>query len=62
MAVQKYTAVFRKSKDWWIGCSEEITGVNSQGETREELFENFRSALREAIGMNREDARAQAGQ
>ena len=62
MAVQKYTAVFRKSKDWWIGWAEEITGVNSQGETREELFENFRSALREAIGMNREDARAQAGQ
>jgi predicted RNase H-like HicB family nuclease len=62
MAVQKYTAVFRKSKDWGIGWAEEIPGVNSQGETREELFENFRSALREAIGMNREDARAQAGQ
>ncbi len=62
MAVQKYTAVFRKSKDWWIGWAEEIPGVNSRGETREELFESFRSALREAIEMNREDARAQAGQ
>lgn len=62
MAVQKYTAVFRKNEDWWIGWVEEIPGVNSQGKTREELFENLRSALREAIEMNREEARAQAGQ
>jgi predicted RNase H-like HicB family nuclease len=62
MAVQKYTAVFRKNEDWWIGWVEEIPGVNAQGETRDELFENLRSALREAIEMNREDARAQAGQ
>ncbi len=61
MAVQKYTAVIRKNEDWWVGWVEEIPGVNSQGETREELFENLRSALREAIEMNREDARAQAG-
>ena len=62
MAAQTYTAVIRKNEDWWVGWVEEIPGVNSQGETREELFENLRSALREAIEMNREDARAQAGQ
>ncbi len=40
---------------------EEIPGVNSQGATREELIENLRSALDEALEMNRGDARAAAG-
>jgi len=41
---------------------EEIPGVNSQGKTRAELLKNLRSALREAIEMNRAEARSQAGQ
>jgi predicted RNase H-like HicB family nuclease len=41
---------------WWIGWVEEIPGVNSQGETREELLENLRSALAEALEMNRQEA------
>ena len=41
---------------------EEVHGVNSQGETREELLENLRSALHEAIEMNREEARSAAGE
>ena len=53
-----YTAVIRRDGPWWIGWVEEIPGVNSQGETREELIENLRSALREAIEMNRAEARA----
>ena len=53
-----YTAVIQQDGDWWIGWVEEIPGVNSQGETREELIENLRSALREAIEMNRAEARA----
>ena len=32
--------------------------MNSQGRTREELFENLRDALAEALEMNRADARA----
>jgi len=51
---QTYNAVIRKNEGWWIGWVEEIPGVNSQGETREELFKNLRSALREAIELNRE--------
>jgi len=54
----KYTAVVKKDGDWWIGWVEEIPGVNSQGQTREELLENLRSALAEAVEMNRSDARA----
>lgn len=55
-----FTAVVQQDGDWWIGWVEEIPGVNSQGRTREELLENLRDALDEAIEMNREDARAAA--
>ncbi|MEE9312911.1 MAG: type II toxin-antitoxin system HicB family antitoxin [Planctomycetota bacterium] len=57
---QQYTAVIKQTEKWWIGWIEEISGVNSQGETRVELIENLRSALTEAIEMNREDAKAAA--
>lgn len=56
-----YTAVIRQDGPWWIGWIEEVPGVNSQGETRDELIANLREALREAIEMNREDARKAAG-
>ena len=49
-----YTAVVQRDGDWWIGWVEEIPGVNSQGKTREELLENLRSALDEALEMNRD--------
>ena len=43
-----------------MGCKivdfAEIPGVNGQGETREELVESLRSALREALELNREQA------
>lgn len=49
----QYTAVVKQSDRFWIGWIEEIPGVNSQGETRDELIGNLRSALGEAIEMNR---------
>ena len=52
----QYTAVIRRDGEWWIGWIEEVPGVNSQGETREELIENLRSALREGLELNREAA------
>jgi predicted RNase H-like HicB family nuclease len=55
-----YTAVVQKDGDWWIGWVEEVPGVNSQGQTREELLDNLRDALEEALEMNREEARAAA--
>ena len=55
-----YKAVIKKDGDWWIGWIEEIPGVNSQGRTRDELLENLRSALTEALEMNRSDALAAA--
>lgn len=55
-----YTAVIQQHDDWWIGWVEEVPGVNSQGTTREELLDNLRDALDEALEMNRADARAAA--
>lgn len=55
-----YKAIVQRDGEWWIGWVEEIPGVNSQGATREELMENLRSALTEAIEMNRADAKAAA--
>ena len=54
----KYTAVVRRDGQWWIGWVEELPGVNSQGETRAELLDNLRSALREILEINRADALA----
>lgn len=59
-SMNSFTAVIKRDGPWWIGWIEEIPGVNSQGETREELIENLRSALEVAIQMNREEALAAA--
>src|SRR3954452_13634671 len=53
---ETYRAVIQLRGKWWIGWVEEIPGVNSQGETREELIENLRPALLEAQEMNRAEA------
>ena len=58
----EFTAVIRRDGDWWIGWVEEIPGVNSQGTTKDELISNLRGALADAIEMNREDAKAAAGE
>lgn len=57
-----YTAVVQQDGEWWIGWVEEVPGVNSQGQTRDELLDNLRDALAEALEMNRADARAAAGE
>lgn len=55
-----FNAVIKQDDGWWIGWVEEIPGVNSQGKTRRELLKNLRSALKEALEFNREDALAAA--
>jgi predicted RNase H-like HicB family nuclease len=54
------TAVIQQHGEWWIGWVAEVPGVNSQGQTREELLDNLRDALDEALEMNRAEARAAA--
>lgn len=57
----EFKAVVKQDGPWWVGWIEEIPGVNSQGETRDELMTNLSSALVEALEMNRESARDAAG-
>jgi len=57
-----YTAVLRKSGEWWIGWIEEVPGVNCQEATREQLIESLRITLREALEFNRRDALEAAGE
>ena len=53
-----YTAIVQQQGEWWIGWIEEVPGVNSQGKTRDELLDNLRDALEEALEMNWAEARA----
>lgn len=46
-----FTANIQQTEGWWIGWVEEVPGVNSQGLTREELLDNLRYALEEALEM-----------
>lgn len=58
---QTYTAIIKQDGDWWIGWIEEISGVNCQEKTREELIESLKITLQEALDFNRQDALAAAG-
>ncbi|MEE9145565.1 MAG: type II toxin-antitoxin system HicB family antitoxin [Candidatus Binatia bacterium] len=51
-----YTAVIKKSGDWWIGWIEEVPGVNCQEASKEQLSESLQVTLREALELNRRDA------
>ena len=51
-----YTAITKQDGNWWIGWIEEITGVNCQERSREELLESLRVTLKEALEFNRQEA------
>jgi predicted RNase H-like HicB family nuclease len=57
-----YTAVVKKSGDWWIGWIEEVPGVNCQESSRDELIETLRITLKEALEFNRREAIEAAGE
>jgi predicted RNase H-like HicB family nuclease len=59
---QEYTAVIKEDAGWWIGWIEEVSGVNCQEATREELLESLRVTLREALDFNRQEALVAAGE
>lgn len=59
---ESYTAVIKRSSDWWIGWIEEVPGVNCQEQTKEELLETLKVTLREALEFNRREALNAAGE
>lgn len=48
-----HAVVIQSDSDWWIGWIEEVQGVNGQGRTCEECLASLRSALKEALEMDR---------
>jgi len=58
---ETYTAVIRQSGHWWIGWIEEVSGVNCQEASKEELLDSLRITLREALEFNRYEAIRYAG-
>lgn len=55
--MEKFTAVYKREGDWWIGFVEELPGANTQGRTLEETRENLKEAVQLVIEANRELAR-----
>ncbi len=52
-----YTAIVHHTDEWWIGWIE-VSGVNAQERTKEELLASLKEVLKEALEFNREEARA----
>ena len=43
MREQHYTAIIIKSDDWYAGTVKELSGVQTQGKTIDEVKENLKS-------------------
>jgi predicted RNase H-like HicB family nuclease len=56
-----FTAVVKRSGEWWIGWIQEIPGVNCQEATKEELLETLKVTLTEILEINRDMSRREAG-
>ena len=57
----EYTAVVKRSGEWWIGWIEEVPGVNCQERTHKALRQSLAETLAEALELNRREALAAAG-
>ena len=56
----EYTAIVKKDGDWWIGWVEEVTGVNAQERSKDELLISLKEALKDILDLNRGEARRAA--
>ncbi|MDE2924928.1 MAG: type II toxin-antitoxin system HicB family antitoxin [Acidobacteriota bacterium] len=52
----EYTTIVKHRGEWWIGWIEEVSGVNCQERTHEELINSLAETLSEALELNRRDA------
>ena len=56
-----YTAIAKRSGEWWIGWIQEVLGVTCQERTREELMDTLAITLAEMLEIRREAAQSAAG-
>jgi len=49
-----YTAVYKKTKGWYVGYVEELPGANTQGRTLKEVRENLQEAIELILESNRD--------
>ena len=57
----RYKAIIKQDGGWWIGWIQEISGVNCQEATREELMETLKISLSEMLELNRSQSVNDAG-
>ena len=58
----KFTSVFRKVPEGYVGFVEELPGANTQGRTLAEARRNLRDAATHILEINRELAAEAAGE
>ena len=52
----RFTAVFRKVPEGYIGFGEELPGANTQGKTLQEARANLKEAIKLIVEVNRNNA------
>ncbi|MGH3087561.1 MAG: helix-turn-helix domain-containing protein [Rubrobacteraceae bacterium] len=57
----KFTAVYVRDGEWWVGYVEELTGANAQESTLEECRSALRDATEDVLEANRELTRMEFG-
>jgi len=57
----EYTAVVKQADGWWLGWIEEVSGVNCQESSHDELIRSLSITLKEALNFNKHEAITAAG-
>ena len=52
----EYTAIVKRSGEWWTGWTEAVPGVNCQERAHEALRQSLAEALSEALEFDRREA------
>ena len=52
--MEKFTAIFEREGDWWVGFVEELPGANTQGRTLAEVRKNLAEAVELVLEANRQ--------
>jgi predicted RNase H-like HicB family nuclease len=53
---KRFTPIFQRNGDWWIGHVKELTGANTQGRTLDAARKSLEEAVELVLDANREIA------